>query len=71
MDALHYVFLILLIIAVAAAVGSYFFAITKGKNLVEKKFTDLGKTAESIIDTAKKEGEKRQKEMVADAKKEA
>ena len=36
MDALHYVFLILLIIAVAAAVGSYFFAITKGKNQVEK-----------------------------------
>ena len=70
MDALHYVFLILLIIAVAAAVGSYFFAITKGKNQVEKKYTDLGKTAENIIDTAKKEGEKRQKEMIAEAKKE-
>ena len=70
MDALHYVFLILLVIAVAAAVGVYFFAMSKGKAIIEKKYTDLGKTAESIIENAKKEGEKRQKEMVAEAKKE-
>lgn len=54
MDTLHIVFLILLIVSIAAAVGAYFFAMSKGKNIVEKKYTDLGKTAESIIDNAKK-----------------
>ncbi|MBR2891436.1 MAG: ribonuclease Y [Bacilli bacterium] len=70
MDTLHIIFLILLIVSIAAAVGAYFFAMSKGKNIVEKKYTDLGKTAESIIDNAKKEGERRQKELISDTKKE-
>ena len=42
----------------------------KGKALVEKKYAELGKTAESIIETAKQEGERKQKELIAEAKRE-
>ena len=61
---------VLLVIALVASVFTYFYAMNKGKNEVEQKYTELGKTAESIIDNAKREGERRQKEMVSDAKKE-
>ena len=65
------ILLILLIIAVALGVGVYFLAINKGRNEVEKKYTDLGKTAESIIDNAKKEADKQAREILGDAKQEA
>ena len=64
------ILLVLLIISLGAGVGAYFYALSKGKALIEKKYNDLGKTAENIIETAKKEGEKRQKDMIYEAKKE-
>ena len=50
------VFLVLFIIAIMAGTALAYFAYNKGKALVEKKFADAGKTAEGIIDDAKKSG---------------
>jgi len=70
MGPLSIILLILLIIAVGLCVGCYFFAINKGRNEVEKKFQDLGKTAENIIKDAEKEAEALKKSMVKEAKSE-
>ncbi len=64
------VFLVLFIIAIISGVALAYFAFNKGKAIVEKKFADAGKTAEGIVADAKKEGERRQKELVSEAKKE-
>ena len=64
------VFLVLFIIAIISGVALAYFAFNKGKAIVEKKFADAGKTAEGIVSDAKKEGERRQKELVSEAKKE-
>lgn len=70
MTPLTIVFLILLIVACLACVGVFFVGTNKGRNEVEKKYSDLGKTAEGIIDAAKKEAEANKKEMLAETKKE-
>ena len=70
MGPLGVVFLILFIIALLAGGALSYYTFNKGKAEIEKKFADAGKTAEGIIDDAKKEGEKRQKELVSEAKKE-
>ncbi len=70
MTTTNIILLILLVIALAACVGAYFLALSKGKVQIEKKYNDLGKTAENIIENAKKEAEARRRELVSETKKE-
>ena len=64
-----YVGIILIILSlVIGAVVAGLLMFNQGKNKVENKYVELGKTADSIIDTAKKEGAAKQKEMLQEAK---
>ncbi len=69
-NPLTVVFLILFIVALALVVAAYFIALNLGQKRVEKKYSDLNITAEGIIQDAKREGEKRQKELISEAKSE-
>lgn len=63
--------ILLVIVALGAgAVSAYFIALSKGKTLTEEKYEKLGKDAKKIIEDAEEAGNKRQRELVADAKKE-
>ena len=70
MELITIIFLVLFIIALALAVAAYFFASNLGQKKVEKKYSDLKITAEDIINDAKREGERRQKELISEAKSE-
>ena len=70
MNALSIILLILLIIAIGLIVACYFFAVSKGRKEVENKFAELGKTAEGIINDAKKEAELNKKESINETKRE-
>ena len=67
MTPIAIIFLVLLILTIGGAVASYFIAVNAGRKEIEKKYNDLGKTAESIIENAKKEAN----DFLHNAKKEA
>ena len=62
--------LLIVVALVGGAVVAYFFALNRGKALTEEKYEKLGKDAKKIISDAEEAGAKKQKEMIADAKKE-
>lgn len=65
------VFLLILLIIVALAVGAviaWFIAFSKGKQVVETKYEKLGKDATKIIDDAEKEGQAQKKDLIKEAK---
>ena len=62
--------LLIVVALVGGAAVAYFFALNRGKALTEEKYEKLGKDAKKIISDAEEAGAKKQKEMIADAKKE-
>ncbi len=63
------VFVLLLVIALAVgAVVAWFVAFSKGKQLVENKFEQLGKDAKKIIEDAEKEGQAQKRDLIKEAK---
>ena len=62
-----WVILVILSLVIGAVVAGLFM-FNHGKAKVENKYVELGKTADSIIESAKKEGAAKQKEMISEAK---
>ena len=62
--------LLIVVALVGGAAVAYFFALNRGKALTEEKYEKLGKEAKKIISDAEEAGSLKQKEMIADAKKE-
>ena len=62
--------LLIVVALVGGAVVAYFFALNKGKALTEEKYEKLGKEAKKIISDAEETAALKQKEMIAEAKKE-
>ena len=59
------VFILLLLIALAiGAVVAWFIAFSKGKQLVENKFEQLGKDAKKIVEDAEKEGQAQKRDLI-------
>lgn len=61
--------LLIVVALVGGAVVAYFFALNKGKALTEEKYEKLGKEAKKIISDAEETAALKQKEMIAEAKK--
>ena len=65
------VLILLLLIALAiGAVVAWFIAFSKGKQLVENKFEQLGIDAKKIIEDAEKEGQAQKRDLIKEAKSE-
>ena len=61
--------LLIVVALVGGAVVAYFFALNRGKALTEEKYEKLGKEAKKIISDAEEAAALKQKEMIAEAKK--
>lgn len=62
--------LLIVVALLAGAAGAYFYALNKGKNIIEAKYEKLGKEAKKIISDAEETATKRQSELINEAKKE-
>ena len=60
--------ILLIVITLVLGAGASYFMFQKGKQKTVEEFEKLGQTAKGIIADAEKEGAKRQKELVSEAK---